>query len=480
MKLKNKNRTGLMVALFVAASLFSACKKFLDIQLPTDTVTSENVYISDLSTASVLSGILYTMLESGVINGDNIGLKAGLYADELQNVKPQESGNENFYKNGLSLNAVPGHWSSLYKQVYTCNLALEGINQSTADLSFRNQWLGEALFCRAYLYFQLVNLYGDVPLALVPDYRVTNKLSRSPSAQVYQQIIADLKSAQSLLGDTYLNPASQLTTERGRPNRFSATALLARVYLYTGDWVKAEAEASSVISNTTDFQLAAPASVFLTNSKETIWALVSSNKVSPGYTLFNKGMPAVVATIAALSSGTPLSQVMVNAFEPGDVRFTAWVRTTSTTTPAQTFYYPNKYKLATPGAESFVALRLGEQYLIRAEARAQQNNMTGAVQDLNLLRSRSRPTPALDVLPDYPASISQADCLVAIAQERRVELFSEFGSRFFDLKRTGTIDAVMTVAAPAKGGVWNSQRKIWPIPPDDIRINPNLTQAPGY
>lgn len=480
MKLKNKNRTVLMVALLAAASFFYGCKKFLDIPLPTDTVTAENVYLTDLSTASVLSGILNTMLGSDLINGENIGLKAGLYADELQNLKPQEAGFETFYKNGLSVNSVPGHWANLYRQVYTCNLAIEGINGSTSDLSYRNQWLGEALFCRAYLYFQLVNLYGDVPLALVSDYGVTNKLTRSSKAQAYQQIIADLKEVQSLLGTTYLNPSSQVTPERGRPNRFCATALLARVYLYTGDWAKAEAEATSLISSTGNFQLAAPASVFLANSKETIWALVSSDRVSPGYNLFNKGMPAVVATPANLSSGTPLSQAMVDVFEPGDARFTSWVRTTSTTAPAQTYYYPNKYKSATPGAESFVALRLGEQYLIRAEARAQQNNMAGAVQDLNVLRARSRPTPALNVLPDYPAGISQADCLAAIAKERRAELFSEFGSRFFDLKRTGTIDAVMAVAAPAKGGVWNSQRQLWPIPPEDIRLNPNLTQTPGY
>lgn len=480
MKLKNKNRTVLVVAILAAATFFCGCKKFLDTPLPTDTVTAETVYLTDISTASVLSGILNTMLGSDLIGSENIGLKAGLYADELQNLKPLETGSESFYKNALSANSAPGHWTTLYKQLYTCNLALEGIRGSKSDLSFRNQWIGEALFCRAFLYFQLVNLYGDVPLALVSDYGITNKLSRSPKAQVYQQIIADLKQAQALLGTSYLDASSQVTADRGRPNRFSATALLARVYLYTGDWAKAETEATSVISSTANFQLPAPASAFLAGSGETIWALVSSAAVSPAYNIFNKGMPAVVATPALLSSGVPLSQSMVSVFEPGDVRFTAWVRTTSTTVPANTYYYPNKYKSAVAGTESFVMLRLGEQYLIRAEARAQQNNMAGSVQDLNVLRARSRPASASGILPDYPAGISQSDCLAAVAKERRVELFSEFGSRFFDLKRTGTIDAVMNIAAPAKGGVWNSQRQLWPIPPLDIRQNPNLTQTPGY
>lgn len=467
-----------MIALFIASSLFAGCKKFLDIQLPTDTVTAQTVYNTDLSVASVISGILLNTLD--YTKSDNVGLKAGLYVDELQNLNSTNFANENFYKNGLSLNSTPTNWIKLYSLVYQCNLAIEGINDSKADLAYRNQWLGEAKFCRAYIYLELVNLYGDVPLAIVSDYGVNNKLSRSPKGQVYQQIIADLKEAQSLLGTSYLNASSQVTTERGRPNRFSATALLARTYLYAGDWAKAEAEATTVISNTENFQLPAPASAFLAGSKETIWALVVAVQVAPPYNIFNMGMPAVVANPAALSSSVPLSQSMVDTFEPGDLRFTTWVRTTSTVTPAQTYYYPNKYKSGTPGTESLVTLRLSEQYLIRAEARAQQNNVSGAVQDLNLLRARSRPTPALGVLPDYSAVISQTDCLAAIARERRVELFSEFGSRFFDLKRTGTIDAVMSVAAPAKGGVWSPSRQIWPIPTEDVRLNPNLTQAPGY
>jgi hypothetical protein len=116
--------------------------------------------------------------------------------------------------------------------------------------------------------------------------------------------------------------------------------------------------------------------------------------------------------------------------------------------------------------------RLAEQYLIRAEARAQQNNLTGALADLNAIRTRAG-LPA-------SAAVSQADVLIAIARERRVELFCEMGNRFFDLRRTGNLDAVMNVIALLKGGSWSSYKDWWPIPLTDIQNDNHLTQTPGF
>jgi len=117
-------------------------------------------------------------------------------------------------------------------------------------------------------------------------------------------------------------------------------------------------------------------------------------------------------------------------------------------------------------------LRLAEQYLIRAEARAQLNDIKGAATDLNVVRTRAG--------LGATAAANQTDMVGAVLQERRVELFTEPGHRFFDLKRTGTIDAVMGAAAPLKGGNWASFMQYWPIPTADILADPNLTQTPGY
>jgi hypothetical protein len=119
-----------------------------------------------------------------------------------------------------------------------------------------------------------------------------------------------------------------------------------------------------------------------------------------------------------------------------------------------------------------VLFRLAEQYLIRAEARAQQNNLGGAIPDLNTVRARAG-------LGGTTAS-TQADILTAILHECRVEFFTEEGHRFFDLRRTGNLDAVMNIMAPLKGGAWSTNKAWWPIPLTDIQNDTHLTQTPGY
>jgi hypothetical protein len=119
-----------------------------------------------------------------------------------------------------------------------------------------------------------------------------------------------------------------------------------------------------------------------------------------------------------------------------------------------------------------MVLRLAEQYLIRAEAQAQQNNLAGAKSDLDAVRLRSG-------LPGVTVTTKEA-MLQDIAQERQTELFTEWGHRWFDLKRTGAMDSVMTRTAVVKGTAWKPHFKLFPIPQTEIQANPNLTQNPGY
>jgi hypothetical protein len=129
--------------------------------------------------------------------------------------------------------------------------------------------------------------------------------------------------------------------------------------------------------------------------------------------------------------------------------------------------------------EYFMVLRLGEQYLIRAEARAKQGNIGGAQSDLNVIRNRAG-------LPNTTAS-DEASLITAILKERRVELFCEWGHRWFDLKRLGKIDEVMNIVTPIKSNgtvQWQSYKALYPLPLGDLFINniqnPYLTQNPGY
>jgi len=458
----------------------ASCNKYLnDTQLPANTIAGQNVYVTDASTSAVIAGYFLSLNASGPFTGSasgNIDYTLGLYTDELTNLNPGNFGDQ-YYKDAIQSNTA-GNWSNLYAKIYTINAAIEGINSSNGSLVNKNQWLGESYFVRALLYYYLVNYYGDVPLALTTDYTVNNTLSRAPQAQVYQQIISDLKQAQLLLPTDYRDGSGATTTDRIRPNQASATALLARVYLYTKDWADAEAQSTAIINNT-NYKLAPLNQTFLAGSQETIWALAPTSALSVyEYAFYNNGMPATLPagqTPGSFNVYVSLSSFLINSFEPNDGRFTNWVRASiapaTPPTAAQTYYFPNKYKAAAGGAENEVMLRLGEQYLIRAEARSEQNESTPAA-DINVIRTRAG-------LPGTTAT-NKAAYLSAIAKERQTELFTECGHRFFDLKRTGTIDSVMNVVAPVKVTTWKSYMSLWPIPPADIVQDANLTPNPGY
>src|SRR5690606_29156305 len=127
-------------------------------------------------------------------------------------------------------------------------------------------------------------------------------------------------------------------------------------------------------------------------------------------------------------------------------------------------------------AEYSMMLRLGEQYLIRAEARAKQGNLASAISDLDAIRDRA----GLPLIADINPAISQNALLDLILHEREVELFSEWGHRWFDLIRAGHADERMVIVTPSKGGTWEITDQLLPIPYNEILLNVNLIQNPGY
>ena len=260
-----------------------------------------------------------------------------------------------------------------------------------------------------------------------------------------------------------------------RPNKAAAAALLSRVYLYAGQWEAAEKEASIVIEDS-NYTLEPLNKVFSINSKETIWALANGeSKTNAYYKTFNNGMPAELGgtqTPGTFNIFGVMSDALFAAFEPADSRKSDWIRTvvakSSATRPETSYHLPNKYSSPVNDAELTVPLRLGEQYLIRAEARAHLNKNTGW-DDLNSIRKRA----GLSVS-------SRQNLLEAILQERRVELFTEMGHRYYDLKRTKQLDAVMKETALSKQSTWDSYMSNWPIPTVEIFQNPNIKPNPGY
>jgi hypothetical protein len=491
MILLNKKNPLLIITL---ASLLiigmTGCKKLVDAKPPVTSLSEANVYTNDVSAISVLTGIYQQMSQSSLISGgSSISLMAGLSADEFTLSSAVSSADLKYYhyidslsSNGSGPSTGTQYWSQFFSWIYKCNTAIEGITSSTAlTPPVQQQLLGEAIFMRAFFYFHLVNLYGDVPLLINPDWQINLQASRASKDQVYQQIIADLKDAQHLLSNQYLDANLQPYTgiaERVRPTSWAATALLARTYLYVGDWVNAEAQATMLI-NSTLYTLPSLGDAFLKNKSEAIWQL------QPVVTAQNTN-EAILFLLPASGPNASfpvyLSPQLLTSFEPGDKRrFNRnWVD--SVKVGNVSYYFPYKYKVGKAAnvtslsqlTEYLTVLRLGEQYLIRAEARAQQNNIAGALADLNAIRNRAG-------LSNSTAGDKDA-LLAAILHERQVELFSEWGHRWFDLKRTGKIDEVMSIVRPLKanGAPWKSWMQLYPILYADILKDPNLTQNPGY
>jgi hypothetical protein len=469
------------------ALLVGGCKKFIEVDVPVTSVNAGNVYQDNNTAISVLTDIYSNLSQreptfsvpdeafTGIsfateLSADNLTL---FYKDNVRMLA--------FYENKLLAAGTPSgvsFWDRGYEFIYRVNAAIEGITASNSlKPAVKQQLLGECRFFRAFFYFYLVNLYGDVPLVLSSDYTQNALLPRTALATVYNQVLADLLEAKQLLNDQYVAiDMVSAGTERLRVNKSAAIAMLARVYLYLGEYAKAEAEANTVINNSLYTLLTDLNTVFLKNSKESIWSLQPVQSATQN-TWEGK---VFLLTSAGPNGSRPvyLSDNLVATYAANDKRLSSWM--SSVTVSAKTYYYPAKYKAGssvTTIVEYDMVLRLAEQYLIRAEARAQQENLTGtngAVADLNKIRNRAG-------LADTAIATKQA-MLNAIMVERRKELFTEWGHRWLDLKRTGNIDAVMQSYAPVKSTTWESYKSLYPIAQKQIDLNPAMAgqQNPNY
>jgi hypothetical protein len=275
---------------------------------------------------------------------------------------------------------------------------------------------------------------------------------------VYSQIINDLLDAKNLL------PADYITTERVRPNKWTAAALLSRCFLYTNQWQNASLEANAIIASGTYSLEPDLNNVFLNSSTEAIWQLLP---VRPGFNTY-EGLE--ILPTSPFSYPTYLVTTSLRgSFENGDNRKTSWIN--SRVYNNDTLYFLFKYKIpnGTILTEYYMVFRLAEQYLIHAEAAQNLNNIADAQADINIIRSRAGLGNTL--ANDIPS------LKLAIEQERRTELFCEWGHRWYDLKRTGRANNIL---ASIKGVTWQSTDVLWPVPQQEINLNPALTQNPGY
>jgi len=432
----------------------ASCKKFLEVQ-PKDSVSDSQTIVDRASAETAVRGI-YRALSADNYYGVNFVSVGYLSGDNIQWTGSQSIVQQFIDHNVKADNAtVSGIWLAIYTTINRANYViakLPGVTDATLTTTERNQLLGEAYFIRALCYFDLARTWGGVQIVTTPTISATDKngIKRSTLEQTYAQVLSDLNAAEPLLPlPTTQNPV--------RANKETVYALKARYYLYQKDWTNAENYATLVLGDTQNYSLLKPYSAWFANNvvgtKESVFELA----YSATYTNGHRGQwqpPANSGTRQWAPNAAFLA--LVNDPAIGGNRSALVAKTSAG------LWYGNLY-YRSPATDPAYIIRIAEEYLIRAEARAQLNKLDDARVDLNAVRDRAGLTAT--------TAVSQADILLAIENERRIEFALE-GHRWFDLVRTGRAAAVL--------GVTDATKNILPIPVDQLNVDPALTQNPGY
>ena len=442
---------------------FLSCENFVEVDLPPNQLTGKGIFDANRTAEAAVTDMYAYQREEGLLSGTAIGLSnlLALYTDEFTRSGSSdgdyfEFSTHNVQPNNRILNAL---WNSSFKTIYAANAAIEGIQASeNLDDQVAQRLLGEAYFMRALIHFYLTELYGDIPYINTTNYKINTSIAKNTSEEVNNFIIADLLLAEKLIPESYLSP------QHTRPNRMTVKALLSRVYLNTEQWADAEREANEIIASglyTLDIPLD---QVFLIDSPGTLWQFKSE------YAGYNTLEAQAFIILAPSDQYTALSRSFVASFEEGDQRREQWIDSISG--DGNTLYFPYKYKEYSPTPTSLEypkLFRIAEIYLNRAEARLRLKDLNGAGEDINAVRKRAG-------LAEITTTGFQ-DLEMALLKERRAELFTEFGHRWFDLKRFDRAEAILS---PIKSG-WGNSSYLFPLPETEISANPNLKpQNPGY
>ncbi|MFT3750423.1 MAG: RagB/SusD family nutrient uptake outer membrane protein [Agriterribacter sp.] len=429
----------------------ASCKKYLEL-FPNDGIASSQAII-DAGTARAAIIGTYDRVQGyqagdyptlGTIPADNVIFNGTLsqYLQLDQNAVPPD--------NVTTVSAYQG----LYKVINSANNVIAlvpGVTDPALSEAEKNKILGEAYFLRALSYFDLARAWGGVQIQLQPttDLSVIKGVKRSSLKETYDQVLADLIAAEPLLSDD--------ATTRNRAQKSTVYALRARLHLYRKEWGDAETYAGKVIQNN-KYELVKPYKNFFTTpfqTKESVFELQYS--ANDRNSFWNLWYPSSLGGQYTLK---PSESIITKLNDPniGGTRSALLAGTGSGV-------YGVLYNTAGTNTDPSYIIRIAELYLIRAEARAQQDKLEDALEDLNAVRERA----------GVPASTSstKASVLSDIEQENSVEFAFE-AHRWFDLARTERTGEVL--------GVTDRNFWIFPLPYQDVLSDPDLEgkNNPGY
>lgn len=469
------------------------CEKFLDLK-PSDRsikVEVDNDTTPVYKTASeVESGLngLYADFRNEYfeldyfVNGDAQSDDAYAGADNPANFQIDD------YNIDATNTNVSRDWAYLYGTIGKSNVLINNIDlcpDASLASDRKAEIIGEASFIRAFCYFQLVQLWGDVPLQLKEVKTISAELlpeiypilfpPRVPQADVYAQIIKDLETA---LGSVKVNKENKGYVTKGAVN-----AMLAKVYatIEPHDYSKVLDYCNAVI--------AGPYS--LLPNYDQLWDNSAENQSESIFEINYEGTSTSGNWGASMFMGMDWkkfnipSNDLVKAFDnEGDaIRKASSITFKDVTGKWSDIHWPQKqypfaYKYrnyTSPSPQNYIFIRLADILLLKAEALNELGDVAGAAELVNQIRGRVN-------LGNTPAN-DQASMRLAIEKERRLELAFE-GHRWYDLKRTGRAIEVINNAKGANGEnlgyQLNQNRLLWPIPQGELDKNTSLTQNTGY
>lgn len=473
----------IIITLLVA---LSSCKKFLDLR-PESQISTENFFQNGNDFQTALNGVYGTF--RGLFSSSNILYLGELTTDnaEIQWFSPSVDEMQLDQNNVTPTNYyVSAVWRTCLTTISRCNTILSRIDNVDFDITTKNRIKGETKFLRAYSYFYMVQLFGNVPITAEefksPEQISSADLSLKTKDKVYEVIVNDLTSADSLLSPT-------LNADKTKASQATVKTLLGKVYLTMHAYDKAAAKLKEVI-DLNQYSLVANYKSLFTNGNnnlsESIFEIeyVSGQNLGNNYSWFftpaNNSMAIFPNNQQGAGRIVPTLDMM-NAYETGDLRKSASVNDSVLLINGQKAY--NRYGLKfvdfkainiTDGSVTFTVLRYADVLLMYAEALNELNQTSNAFQYINAVRARAG-------LPDLSASLSQDSLRLAIEKERRVEFLDE-GQRWFDLVRTGRAKTVMNAFYANYGLSFklDDYELLFPIPQNEVDLNPAVKQNPGY
>jgi len=451
-----------IMSVLMAFSILNSCEKMIEVEDPINQISTQQVF-SDANTANAALNNLYLELQANsLFSGSNRGAGAllGTYADDLDAYFPPSSmDNLNMHLNQVvpTNSVVLSVWNNAYKEIYTANAIIEGIDHSTgiAD-SDKRRIKGEAILVRTMVYFNLQRIFGDVPYTTVTDYEINRKLSKLPSAELLMKLEQDINLAVSLLQDSYRN------AERIYLNKKAAQLVQANILLNAGKYSEAEVVCKNILASPLYAIQQDVTKVFKKSSTNIVWQLkpINANQSVPetGIYFFSSAPPIAYA----------LSSNLISTFESTDLRKQKW--TTPLSAGGVTFYRNDKYRNFVTNADEYsVVMRIEEVHFILGEALAKQNKVSEAATYINTIRTRSG-------VSAFSNTLTPQAFMTELLKEKRREFFAEQGLRFFDLKRNNSL-ASLAMVKPS----WQTYHQLWPLPQNEIILNPNLNpQNNGY